>query len=137
MDIRTKAILIILLTFTLGIITGFFIHDYLLEQKFRPMDRMPFSLSQRLDEILDLSTGQREKINPIIKKYDDEVHSTIEKDMTLGRSIMDSMSVEIKPFLTDKQVLLLGNEIDHFKNPPPPMPENPPPPWPMPENYHH
>jgi hypothetical protein len=131
MDIKTKSVLLILLTFTLGIMCGFFLHSYFMEQHFRPMDRgnkMPFSLSQRLDEILELSPEQIQKINPIIKRYDDKVYQTVERNRTLGMVIMDSMFVEIKPLLSDKQQSLLENEMNHFKNPPPPRPQ----PQPMP-----
>jgi hypothetical protein len=136
MDIKTKSILLILLTFTLGIISGFFLHSIFLERQFRPMDRdnkMQFSLSQRLDDILELNQEQRQKINPIIKKYDDKVHDTIERNRNLGKVIMDSMFVEIKPFLSDKQQSLFENEMDHFKNTPPPRPQMQPDPQMQPQ----
>ena len=126
MDIKTKSILLILLTFTLGIISGFFLHSFLLERQFRQMDRgnrMPFSLSQRLDEILELNQEQKQKINSIIKKYDDKIHDTVERSRTVGMTIMDSMFVEIKPFLSDEQKSLLETEMNHFNNPPPPRPQ--------------
>jgi hypothetical protein len=83
---------------------------------------MPFSLSQRLDEILELSSEQQQKINPIIKRYDDKIRETVERNRDLGMGIMDSMTIEIKPFLSDKQKNLLNNEMYHFKNQPPPRP---------------
>ena len=125
MDIRIKSILLILLTFTLGIITGFFLHSILVERQFESMKRgnRPFSLSRRLDEILKLSPLQTEQINPIIKKYDEKVHETIDKNMIMGMSLMDSMSIEIQPYLSDKQKSMLEDELKHFNNPPPrPMP---------------
>jgi len=132
MDIKTKSVLLILLTFTLGIFCGFFLHSYFMEQQFRrPVIRtggmMEFGLSQRFDDILELSPAQKEQINPIIKKYEDEIHITVERNMSAGMAAMDSLFKEIKPYLSDKQKSLLENESDHFKNPPfpprqPPMP---------------
>ncbi|MDR3625354.1 MAG: hypothetical protein P4L45_00890 [Ignavibacteriaceae bacterium] len=126
MDIKTKSVLLILLTFSLGIISGFFLHSIIMEREFRPMDRgnhMPFSLSQRMDDILELSPEQKQKIDPIIRKYDDKIHETVERNRDLGMGIMDSMTIEIKPFLSDKQKNLLRDEIYHFKNLPPPRPQ--------------
>lgn len=123
MDIKTKSVLLILLTFTLGILCGFFLHSYFMEQQFsRPVIRiggmMGFGLSQRFDDVLELTPTQKEQINPIINKYEGEIHITVERNMTLGMTIMDSLSKEIKPYLSDKQKSLLENEMDHFKSPP-------------------
>jgi hypothetical protein len=86
-------------------------------------NRMPFSLSQRLDDILELNPEQKQEINPIIRKYDDKIHDTVDRSRTSGIVIMDSMFIEIKPYLSDKQKSLLENEMNHFKNPPPPRPQ--------------
>jgi len=123
MDIKTKSVILILITFMLGIISGFFLHSIFIARQFPPMDhggRMPFRLSERLDNILQLNPEQMQKINPIITRYDNEIHETVERNRTLGTSIMDSMRTEIAPFLSDKQKSLLDDEMNHFKNPPPP-----------------
>ena len=126
MDIKTKSVLLVLLIFTLGIICGFFLHSFFMEQQYRPVVRigmgMGLGLSQRFDDILELSSAQKEQINPIIRKYENKIHITIERNMSTGFETMDSLSKEIEPYLSDKQKSLLENEMDHFKNPPfPPM----------------
>ena len=129
MDIKTKSVLLVLLIFTLGIICGFFLHSFFMEQQYRPVVRigmgMGLGLSQRFDDILELSSAQKEQINPIIRKYEDKIHITIERNMSTGFETMDSLSKEIEPYLSDKQKSLLENEMDHFKNPPFPPRQQP------------
>ena len=122
MKIETKSSVLILAIFIFGIICGFFLRSMFNPGR-PPMPQEPnhdMNFTKRIEDKLQLNNGQLKNVEPIIKKYDKKLFEALDRARFAGMTVMDSLKVEIAPYLNEKQKEILNDELNHFNNPPPP-----------------
>lgn len=151
MNIKVKTYIIILTTFTIGILVGTLLDRTLMRYNYQhKLDRMrnPKGLFGMLNHIIEPDAAQSKEIREILQKRSKQIFEHGEKSRMQMAVIMDSLHAEIEPLLSDEQKKRLQNRIKSFKNmerrkgfkggrrgPHRDMPMGPPPPPPDFDNF--
>lgn len=92
-------------TLIIGILIGFFANSVVTDRRIKDfsMHKGETLFWHKVLGEIDATDEQREKINPIIKKYSDKTHKTVQETWNKIPLIWDEMENEIMIVLTDDQ----------------------------------
>ncbi len=105
MKAKSKSFWVLLLTFVLGIIVGYISREIVLENqisKFRRLSK-PGGLTKMITDEAKLEEEQIRELSPIIGKYDVKMREFRKEGHCKFKTLMDSLRVEIAPYLSEEQ----------------------------------
>lgn len=104
MNNKSKAIILIVITFILGISVGFLIGRAPRPvEDIGPMHGMKAPYTEMICQRLNLSEEQTKEVAPIVEKYEPQLKKIFREGNLAIRGVMDSLDREILPYLTDEQ----------------------------------
>lgn len=112
-----KGIFTIIGLLALGFAGGFFTHRQVTVQrveKVREIGQAP-GFQRHLLTYLEPDADQKEKLEPIIRRYAQQIGSQIKKHRQDRKVVVDAMHEEIKPFLTTEQLQKLDDFSKRFR----------------------
>lgn len=100
---KSKPILVIAGTLLIGFVLGFFVSVYIINHKIKTIMRCTTNkegFMNRIYERIDASDEQKKQLYPILQKYSKKSTECFDKH----KIIIDSMRMELKPYLTPEQM---------------------------------
>lgn len=117
MKTQAKTTIILITIFILGILIGIVADrtyvKHQMKKRFTQM-RNPQMLKFVLERIIEPNPEQKEKIDEILKKYDDKFADARFSIMKETRTLMDSLRKELEPILTEEQKERLKEHSERF-----------------------
>ena len=117
MKTQAKTTIILITIFILGILIGIVADrtyvEHQMKKRFTQM-RNPQMLKFVLERIIEPNPEQKEKIDEILKKYDDKFADARFSIMKETRTLMDSLRKELEPILTEEQKERLKEHSERF-----------------------
>ena len=113
MDYKVKSYVMLSIIFVFGFLAGMLVKDLLIKSPFEQIKNMRVigGFAKRMENVLELSQQQREKIEPILRRYDGKFHELAESRMNEITILTDSLKAELKPYLSEEQIQRLGDEF--------------------------
>jgi uncharacterized protein YneF (UPF0154 family) len=109
---KTKSILIIILIFILGFLLGLFsagLIQHAQMKKFRSIAEEK-GFASHFIQVIKPSDEQLKQIDPILEKYNKKSILKGKQMRTEMRMTLDSLQLELEPYLTEKQKEILKNQ---------------------------
>jgi len=119
---KTKTFLIILITLIIGIAIGFEVSEILIRKRFDEFKnlRQPKGFVGIFENMIKPDENQKPILDSIILKFHKRINNTMAiVKMQMDKQI-DSLSVELKPYLTKEQMDRFKNEMMRMKKSLPP-----------------
>ena len=123
MKIWIKATAMILFTFILGFVLGWYssgkYHDHKRKvslEEMRSMRRTArFAMPQRLEHLINPTKDQRDTVRAILNMYHEKLIARSVKDFEFIRSIVDSLILDLEPVLNEEQLDKLKDRRQLFR----------------------
>jgi hypothetical protein len=105
MKLQIKAVVVILSTFVLGVVLGYLANDLLYPKPPRRISGMrDFDRFLALHErIIDPTKAQQDTVEKILRKNYQRLRNKFQEHQAEIKAILDSIQVELEPFLTEEQ----------------------------------
>ncbi len=96
----------------LGFVAGFYTNRYLVKQNISRVANMRYAkgFEESMYEKIHATDKQQTQIATSVEKYGEQIATVYQESRTKRRALMDSLRMEISPYLTQKQI----EELDHF-----------------------
>ncbi len=118
MSAKFKSAAVLFITLLLGMLIGFLIKTWIVEDKFERMGRIirPGGLMHILEETVELTEQQKNDLLPVVEYYHEKIKSIglVTREKLTG--LIDSLKTEIRAILTKEQYEIL--EDSFMFNPP-------------------
>jgi hypothetical protein len=103
---KTKSILILVLTLIIGFAIGFMTNSHLTKNRIQSFVKMGTTdgFKERLYRVIKPDEMQRSEIEPILEKYAGEIHEAVNISREKMKTINGQMMQELEPYLNDDQV---------------------------------
>jgi len=103
---KTKSIIILIVTLIIGFAIGFMTNSHLTQQRIQSFVKMGTSdgFKEKLYHVIKPDELQRVEIDPILEKYGGEIHEAVNISRKKMKSINEQMMQELKPHLNDDQI---------------------------------
>ena len=130
MKLQIKAVVVILSTFILGVVLGYLANDLLSPKPPRRIGGMrEFDRFLALHErIINPTDAQQDTVEKILRKNYQRLQNKFKEHQDEITAILDSIQVELEPFLTEEQKERMKNRREFMKEGrgfPPGMPGEP------------
>jgi hypothetical protein len=124
MDYKNKSRLMLGVVFILGAVLGYLTKDLVTKSPYDQIRllRSKGGIVHRFEDALNLTEAQKKELRPILENHEKKIMGVAEKSREEIREIIDSFKVELKPYLSEKQIKLLTDEFN-FRIPFPGHPE--------------
>jgi hypothetical protein len=112
-----KLIIAALLLIAIGFAAGFYAHRQLSVKRIKNVAalRSAYGFEEHLFRIIQPSEEQKAQLRPIVEGYAGQIAENNRQSRLMQKSLVDSMRLEIKPFLTSEQVQQLDKFSHRFK----------------------
>jgi Spy/CpxP family protein refolding chaperone len=119
MDYKVKSYVMLSIIFMLGFMAGMLVKDLITESPLEQIRHFRESggFISRLENDLDLTNEQKEKIKPLLDKYNMHLQVLVQSGNAFFHTSLDSLKEELKPYLNKEQIKKLDQQF-----PMPPMP---------------
>lgn len=117
MTTRTKSVLIIIGTFVIGVLIGALINGAMVRHRMNRIDKMRTvpGFSSEMQKIIQPTKEQLPKIEPILNRTANALVQLGKQQFEHANVIVDSMVVDLNPYLTKEQITRLEDHIRHFR----------------------
>jgi len=115
---KIKSILIIIATLFIGFVIGFLVNGRLTQQKFQHFVNQDHfdAFKHRMMDAIKPNENQIKDIEPILDKYAEKVHLTMEESKSDINSLHENMIKDLSPYLDDQQIEKLKNLHKRFNS---------------------
>jgi hypothetical protein len=113
----TKSTLLITTTLIIGFVLGLLVHSLMVGNRINEFQRLrkKGGLVKHLEDIIQPTSEQKEKITPILEGYIKRIEPFMLKFRSETRNIMDSLRLELEPILTEQQLEKLEKNLRRRK----------------------
>jgi hypothetical protein len=113
---KTKSILIVILSIIIGFVIGFFTNGLITKSKIEKFIKIGThqGFKGKYYQIINPTEEQEENINPILDKYGQVFHQNMINMRIRMKELHDSMVMDLKPYLADDQFNRLKETINRF-----------------------
>jgi amino acid permease len=114
---KKKSVIMLLSTLIIGIIIGAAAMNFISHRKFKSFSETPTkeNISKKIVRMVDPDEAQLKQIQPVIDKYSEKAYILSKENMGKMFNSFDSLYIELKPFLNDKQKQNFEKKINHIK----------------------
>ena len=119
MKTKLKSTVIIGSTLIIGIILGFLLKSLVIESEFDRLKKLrdPQGFANALEEVIQPSDEQKEKLMPILEGFQSEMERMRNKARKEMTQVMDSLRIELEQILTDEQFIKLQEYLEKDQKP--------------------
>ncbi len=98
MKMNAKSTLILSVTLLIGILLGFLLKSYILQNKFDDMRRLrgPGGFTKLFEKIIEPTEEQKLLLDPVLEKYQSKMSEVRKSSFENMKLIFDSLRIELK-----------------------------------------
>ncbi|MFZ5979389.1 MAG: hypothetical protein ACOYVF_02050 [Candidatus Zixiibacteriota bacterium] len=118
MSPKSKTVLIIFVTFIIGVALGAVgagTYRYMFDSR-RPGPPYPDNHVERIMRLLDLKDSQEDTVRTILENHSERMRINFQESMKYLEASIDSLEDELAPVLTEEQLARLKEERKKFEN---------------------